>query len=399
MAFVNTKEYAYELLYNHDPLQGMQSLAAGLLDDFSWENQLRTQDEIGMYNNASTTALVDSPLNHITITTAPPRIPKNFVLYVLSILNQRSDRRLNEFRGLIKQWEAWDVLTSLTNYRSVVEMLFSFLKDTDSFGNTHAIAKGIFNAMSQDIETIFDRLTFILRDSVSRATCKTMFTCRGDPAQQLLDITQELLDLFPNSTSRPLLCKALLQLSRTSGLHPTCFALSGLQKLGQQVAGGGFGDIWKGLLRGQSVSVKVMRLFGEANIKAALKEFGHEALIWRQFSHPNLLPFYGLYYVENRLCLVSPWMSNGHVMEFLKKATPYTKRVSLILDVALGLEYLHRECVVHGDLKGMNILVTPSGRAWLPISDYRPLWMPLPSNLPTPPQRHAGPHRDIKHLN
>ncbi|KAJ7134330.1 kinase-like domain-containing protein, partial [Mycena epipterygia] len=166
-----------------------------------------------------------------------------------------------------------------------------------------------------------------------------------------------------NSTSRPLLCKALLKLSRTSGLHPTCFALSGLQKLGQQVAGGGFGDIWKGLVRGQSVSVKVMRLFGDTNVKTALKEFGHEALIWRQLSHPNLLPFYGLYYFEGRLCLLSPWMSNGHVMEFLQKMPPDTNRLSLILDVALGVEYLHQECIVHGDLKGMNILVTPSGRA------------------------------------
>ncbi|KAJ7108576.1 kinase-like domain-containing protein, partial [Mycena epipterygia] len=298
------------------------------------------------------------------VTSVPLRIPQNLVLYVLSILDQRSHRRLNEFRDLIKQWEAEDLVTSLTNYRSVVEMLFSLLKDTDSLGkNTHAIAEEIFNAMSQDIAVIFDLLTFILRDSESREMCKTIFTCCGPPAQQLLDMIQELLDLFPESRDRPLLYKALLRLSRVSDLHPTCFPLSGLQKLGQQVAGGGFGDIWKSLLRDQSVSVKVMRLFGDTNVKTALKEFGREALIWRQLSHPNLLPFYGLYYLENRLCLVSPWMSNGHVMEFLQNAPPDTNRLSLILDVALGVEYLHRECIVHGDLKGMNILVTPSRRA------------------------------------
>ncbi|KAJ7126731.1 kinase-like domain-containing protein [Mycena epipterygia] len=42
--------------------------------------------------------------------------------------------------------------------------------------------------------------------------------------------------------------------------------------------------------------------------------------------------------------------------------------LSLILDVALGLEYLHNNRVVHGDLKGMNILITPSGRAC--IADF-----------------------------
>ncbi|KAF8186925.1 kinase-like domain-containing protein, partial [Mycena galopus ATCC 62051] len=56
-------------------------------------------------------------------------------------------------------------------------------------------------------------------------------------------------------------------------------------------------------------------------------------------------------------------MANGHILQFLETAPPDTDHVSLMLDVAMGLEYLHGKRVVHGDLKGMNILVTPSGRA------------------------------------
>ncbi|KAJ7826994.1 kinase-like domain-containing protein, partial [Mycena olivaceomarginata] len=193
---------------------------------------------------------------------------------------------------------------------------------------------------------------------------KDFLACRGDLAQRLLDLLQDLLDLFPESSARPRLSKALVRLSRASGLHPTCFSLTDLQIMGPQVAAGAFGDIWKGSVRGQSVSVKIMRLFRDAEVRAAAQAFGHEALIWRQLSHPNLLPFLGLYYVENRLCLVSPWMSNGHVLQFLENyAPPDTDRLSLMLDVAIGLEYLHGKYVVHGDLKGMNILVTPSRRA------------------------------------
>ncbi|KAJ7088671.1 kinase-like domain-containing protein, partial [Mycena epipterygia] len=133
---------------------------------------------------------------------------------------------------------------------------------------------------------------------------------------------------------RPFLIKALLRLSRSSALHPRCFALSGLQKVGHQVAAGGFGDIWKGLIHGKS-------------------ELGREALIWRQLCHPNLLPFFGLYYLKKRLCLVSPWMENGNILQFLSKELNNTDRLSLILDVALGLEYLHKNGVVHGDLKAV----------------------------------------------
>ncbi|KAF7354931.1 Heat shock protein sti1 [Mycena sanguinolenta] len=177
----------------------------------------------------------------------------------------------------------------------------------------------------------------------------------------LLDSSQEL-------TSRALFSKALLRLSGECGLHPTCFTLTGVEKLGQQVAGGGFGDIWKGSVGGQTVAVKSLRQFAKEDVKASLKKLGREATIWRQLSHPNLLPFFGLYMLDNRLSLISPWMENGDLKHFLSSASPDEDRVSLMADVAMGLEYLHSQNVVHGDLKTPNILVTPSGRAC--ITDF-----------------------------
>ncbi|KAJ7800305.1 kinase-like domain-containing protein [Mycena olivaceomarginata] len=211
-------------------------------------------------------------------------------------------------------------------------------------------------------------------------SCKYFLACRGTDAQRLLDLLQDmltstdkkqLLDLDSFSSVKPVLFKALLRLSRASGLHPRCFALCGLQKVGQQVTGGGFGDIWKGLIHGQSVSVKIMRIFEDSDVETVLKEFSREALIWRQLCHPNVLPFFGLYYLENRLCLVSPWMENGHIVKFLKNKNPSNKaRLSLILDVALGLRYLHgkKRSTRRFERSMLNILVTPSGRAC--ITDF-----------------------------
>ncbi|KAJ6551307.1 kinase-like domain-containing protein [Mycena capillaripes] len=217
---------------------------------------------------------------------------------------------------------------------------------------------------------------------------KRFFACDGRDAQILLDLLQDvsgfnnhtnvdfncnnqLLDLDYFSVVKPLILKTLLRLSRDSRLHPRCFALSGLQKIGKQVAAGGFGDVWKGLVCGQNVSVKIMRIFEDSDVEDILKQFGREAVIWRQLCHPNVLPFFGLYRLEleTRLCLVSPWMENGTITKFLAKNNPSnTERFSLILDVALGLQYLHENKIVHGDLKGVNILVTPSRRAC--IADF-----------------------------
>ncbi|KAJ6466800.1 kinase-like domain-containing protein [Mycena sanguinolenta] len=220
--------------------------------------------------------------------------------------------------------------------------------------------------MNRDLSAVVARLVLFLRDSESY---KKFLSCSGTDAQRLLDLLQDLLDLDAFSVVKPTIFQALLRLSRPSGVHPRCFALSGLQKVGQQVTGGSFGDIWKGLVRGQSVCVKVMRVFEDSDIEDALKEFGREALIWRQLCHPNVLPFFGVYYLDDRPCLVSPWMEDGHIMKFLKTQAPDdAERFSLILDVAQGLQYLHEQKIVHGDLKGLNILVTPSRRAC--IADF-----------------------------
>ncbi|KAJ7489240.1 kinase-like domain-containing protein, partial [Mycena latifolia] len=291
-------------------------------------------------------------------------IHKNLVSYILNVL-KLSDGPMTEIRDWSKQWAEWDILSSLGNYQSVVNILFGYLDNKTSSKARRPVQKQISEQLSQDAGVVQKQLVSLLRDE---GTYRRLLDCRGNLAQQLLDLIQDILDSTCDSTSRPLLSKALIRLSRASELHPKCLALSGLEKVGQQVAAGGFGDICKGLVEGQSVAVKMMRLFRDADVKAALKDFGREALIWRQLSHPNLLPFFGLYYLDNRLCLVSPWMENGDILEFLRSTPADTDRASLILDVAMGLEYLHSEHIIHGDLKGSNILVTPSRRAC--IADF-----------------------------
>ncbi|KAF7366200.1 hypothetical protein MVEN_00497100 [Mycena venus] len=291
-------------------------------------------------------------------------IHRNFASCVTQTVRLRNGP-LNELLRLSKQWAEWDVLASLANYHSVVTTLFGYLKAKDSPNSNRALAVEVFDCLSRDISSVLRQMNSILSDS---AMYKLFLSSQGTLAQELLDLLQDLLDSPYELTSRPALSKVLLRLSDECRLHPTCFALSGLKKVGQQVAGGGYGDIWKGLVDGQSVAVKSMRQFLDKDVEASLKMFGREALIWRQLSHQNLLPFFGLYKLDNRLCLVSPWMNNGDLKQFLSNAQSLIDRVSLIADVAMGLEYLHSKHVVHGDLKTANVLVTPSGRAC--ITDF-----------------------------
>jgi hypothetical protein len=111
---------------------------------------------------------------------------------------------------------------------------------------------------------IAQQLLDLLQDVRHLSPIRSASHCADSQTYQLLDSSHEL-------RSRPLVSKALLRLSGECGLHPTCFPLVGLEKVGPQVAGGGFGDIFKGLVGGQSVAVKSMRQFKDEDVRVSLK--------------------------------------------------------------------------------------------------------------------------------
>jgi hypothetical protein len=58
-----------------------------------------------------------------------------------------------------------------------------------------------------------------------------------------------------------------------------------------------------------------------------------ETLIWRQLQHVNVLPFVCLHHFQDKrekLSLVSPWMKNGNMQEYLSHKVNNANRVSLV---------------------------------------------------------------------
>ncbi|KZT52300.1 kinase-like protein [Calocera cornea HHB12733] len=92
-----------------------------------------------------------------------------------------------------------------------------------------------------------------------------------------------------------------------------------------------------------------------------------ECWTWAQLQHENIVPLWGIADLQKiavsggftQLCMVSPWMEQGNIMEFLKE-NPTANRLRLLWDIVKGVEYLHSlkpNKIVHGDLKGNNVLV------------------------------------------
>ncbi|KAG6863455.1 hypothetical protein C0993_011404, partial [Termitomyces sp. T159_Od127] len=94
------------------------------------------------------------------------------------------------------------------------------------------------------------------------------------------------------------------------------------------------------------------------------KAFAREAITWAQLWHQNILPLCRIARIGRQLAFVSPWAVNGNLKDYLSE-NPGTNRLLLCLDTAAGMEYLHQNNIVHGNLKGSNVLIDSAGRAAL----------------------------------
>ncbi|KAG8679718.1 hypothetical protein FRC08_016792 [Ceratobasidium sp. 394] len=126
---------------------------------------------------------------------------------------------------------------------------------------------------------------------------------------------------------------------------------------------GGFGDVYSahtknGVMR---VAVKCPRLgITDDESRRRLTLFAREIHVWSKCNHENILALLGLATLNGRLAVVSPWMENGALPEYIDKK-PDVDRLELCLQITTGLVYLHDHDMVHGDLKGSNILVSADG--------------------------------------
>jgi len=297
-------------------------------------------------------------------------IYQRLIIYVFAhLMFCTCDKRLlRSFKETLMQWRNWDFMTRISNHQLIKDYLLDcFRRDSWSCPELHCeIVLG--QLLSFDAIRLCVQLTVMVTDDTRY---KQLVDLRGPKAQVLLNLLQARLNVPVDLAYKRRHVKALIRLSGATGLYPECLVLDGIEILGDAVEGGGFADIFKGRLRGQEIAVKMLKVYQKSDIEKLLKEFSSEAVTWRQLSHPNVLPFYGVYQLARnppRVCLVCPWMENGNLAWFLADQVPDIDCVPLSLDVALGMEYLHGEGIIHGDLKAVNILVSPSRRACL--SDF-----------------------------
>ncbi|KAE9386441.1 kinase-like protein [Gymnopus androsaceus JB14] len=141
----------------------------------------------------------------------------------------------------------------------------------------------------------------------------------------------------------------------------------------QELIGRGFfSNVYKGTWRHRAIAIKVLE-------RSTNREtFLAEVAVWKSLNHPNVLRLYGASDPSQDVprFLISPYMRNGSLPEYLKRLEWDGSMISgasmvsevygdssepdllrFMVEISRAMEYMHSAQVVHGDLKGANVLL------------------------------------------
>ena len=99
---------------------------------------------------------------------------------------------------------------------------------------------------------------------------------------------------------------------------------------------GGFADVWMGEYQGRKVAVKVLRVYphimtdldkiagvgclrrSQTCVLTSGQRFCKEIVMWKTLRHLNVLPLLGVTMSHKQFAMVSEWMENGNINEYIK---------------------------------------------------------------------------------
>ncbi|EFC46712.1 serine/threonine protein kinase [Naegleria gruberi] len=131
--------------------------------------------------------------------------------------------------------------------------------------------------------------------------------------------------------------------------------------LDEQIGSGSFSEVYRGRWLGATVAVKRF-LVNHIESDEIVQDFIKESKLMSKLRHPNVVQFMGVCIQMPHLYMVTEYCERGnlqHILKDKKIKISLRKTISMALDAARGMYYLHtcETPIIHRDFKSANLLV------------------------------------------
>lgn len=147
--------------------------------------------------------------------------------------------------------------------------------------------------------------------------------------------------------------------------------------LGEQIGKGAYGKVKEGLncQTIARVAIKIINKRKLKNIKGAKEMLKNEIIVMKKLRNekcPNILVLHEVIDTEHKEYIVLEYVGSGNLKEVMEQNAqhklPLADAHDFFKQIILGLEVIHRNGIIHRDIKPDNLMITPDRK--LKISDF-----------------------------
>ncbi|SYZ72610.1 Serine/threonine protein kinase [Candidatus Zixiibacteriota bacterium] len=120
-----------------------------------------------------------------------------------------------------------------------------------------------------------------------------------------------------------------------------------------------------------------------------------ESRILANLKHKNIINILGAGGDNRRLIVMTEYAPGGSLADRMIRPYPYDKAMEIMIEVAEGLDFVHKNNIVHGNLRPSNILFTKENRVKLTDFGLPPHYNMAEKNWYVAPERRNSRQGDI----